>query len=70
MTFNAFLLATWAAAVSATASGIWAQAIHPVTGEALSDDQTFTYHVLDEPPSIDSGLAEDVEGAHVSRNLF
>ena len=70
ITFKAFLLATSAAAVFATASGVWAQAIHPVTGKLLSDDQTFTYCVLDQPPSIDPGLAEDVEGAHVSRNLF
>ena len=70
MTFKAFLLATSAAAVFATASGVCAQTVHPVTGEALSDDQTSTYRVLDQPPSIYPGLAEDVEGAHVSRNLF
>lgn len=68
MTFKAALLAGTAAVVFAT--GAWAQATHPETGEALAENQTFTYRVLDEFPSIDPGLIEDVEGSHVGRNLF
>jgi oligopeptide transport system substrate-binding protein len=41
-----------------------------VTGEALASDQTFTYRVGDESPSIDPGLVEDVDGAAVVRDLF
>lgn len=68
MTFKAALLAGTAVAILAT--GAFAQATHPTTGEALSDNQTFTYRVLDEFPSIDPNLIEDVEGSHVGRNLF
>lgn len=35
-----------------------------------SDQQTFTYSVLDAFPSIDPQLSEDVEGAAVERDLF
>jgi oligopeptide transport system substrate-binding protein len=53
------------------ASGALAQgATHPETGEALAENQTFSYRVLDEFPSIDPGLIEDVEGSHVARQLF
>lgn len=68
MTLKSALLAGTAAVL--LASGAWAQATHPVTGEALSDNQTFTYRVLDEFPSIDPNLIEDVEGSAVGRNLF
>lgn len=68
MTFKAALLAGTAAVVFA--SGAWAQATHPETGEVLAENQTFTYRVLDEFPSIDPGLVEDVSGGEVARNLF
>ncbi len=68
MTLKSALLAGTAAVLMAPAA--WAQATHPTTGEALSDNQTFTYRVLDEFPSIDPNLVEDVEGSHVARNLF
>lgn len=70
MTFKAILLATSAAALIASGGSTWAQATHPVTGEALAADQTFTYRILDEPPSIDPGIAEDVTGAEILRDLF
>ena len=54
-------------AVSATAL---AAATHPVTGEALSDDQTFTYRLLDQFPTLDPQLNQDVSGFHVIRDLF
>ena len=68
MTFKAALLAGTAFAFIGT--GVFAQATHPTTGEALSDNQTFTYRVLDEFPSIDPNMIEDVEGSHIGRNLF
>ncbi len=43
---------------------------HPKTGEALADDQTFTYRVLDEHSSVDPQVVEDVSGAEIVRDLF
>jgi oligopeptide transport system substrate-binding protein len=71
MTFHATLRASTAAALLAVmASGAFAQATHPVTGEVLADTQTFTYRILDEFPSIDPGVAEDVSGGEIIRDLF
>ncbi|EPX84680.1 ABC-type oligopeptide transport system, periplasmic component [Rubellimicrobium thermophilum DSM 16684] len=63
-----FTLAASLAALVAT--GALAQGAMPAEGETLSDNQTFTYRVLDEFPSIDPGMVEDVEGSHVARQLF
>ena len=70
MTIKATLLAGAATALVAWASFAAAQATHPVTGEALAADQTFTYRILDDFPSIDPGVAEDVSGGEVIRDLF
>ena len=43
---------------------------HPVTGEMLADDQTFTYWALDEHSSIDPQIVEDVSGSDIIRDLF
>ncbi|MFQ5622717.1 MAG: peptide ABC transporter substrate-binding protein [Paracoccaceae bacterium] len=43
---------------------------HPVTGEPLADDQTFTYRVLDEHSSVDPQIVEDVSGSEIVRDLF
>ena len=43
---------------------------HPVTGEMLADDQTFTYWALDEHSSIDPQIVEDVGGSDIVRDLF
>jgi len=43
---------------------------HPVTGEPLADDQTFTYRVLDEHSSVDPQVVEDVSGSEIVRDLF
>ena len=61
-----------AAAVAALVAGAQAHAAgtHPVTGEALSDDQTFTYRLLDQFPTLDPQLNEEVAGFHVIRDLF
>jgi oligopeptide transport system substrate-binding protein len=39
-------------------------------GEALADDQTFTYRVLDEHSSVDPQIVEDVSGSEIVRDLF
>ena len=39
-------------------------ATHPVTGETLAEDQTFTYSLLDEFTSVDPQIVEDVSGHH------
>jgi len=70
MTLRTQLLA--GAALAALAGQAFAEA-HTMTGpngETLAENQTFTYRVLDEFPSIDPGLIEDVEGSHIGRNLF
>jgi oligopeptide transport system substrate-binding protein len=62
---------TTTAAIYALATGMaLAEATHPVTGEKLSDDQTYTYRDLDSLPSIDPQLVEDSAGHDISRNLF
>ncbi|MBB95429.1 MAG: oligopeptide ABC transporter substrate-binding protein OppA, partial [Rhodobacteraceae bacterium] len=48
----------------------WAAGTHPDTGEALADDQTFTYRVLDELSSLDPQIVEDVIGSEFARDLF
>ena len=47
-----------------------AQAATPQPGETLSDDQSFTYNVIDEIVTLDPGLLEVVDDADISRNLF
>lgn len=72
MTLRTKLMATTAAMLIASSGAVVADAhaTHPVTGEALASNQTFTYRVGDESPSIDPGLVEDVDGAAVVRDLF
>lgn len=45
-------------------------ATHPVTGETLADDQTFTYSLLDEFTTADPQMVEDVSGSYFVRDLF
>ncbi|WP_439153840.1 peptide ABC transporter substrate-binding protein [Yoonia sp.] len=72
MTLKTRLMATSAAILIAAtgAANADAHATHPVTGETLASDQTFTYRVGDESPSYDPGLVEDVDGSDVVRDLF
>lgn len=72
MTFTTFLKATTATALIGAGGMALADghATHPVTGEALATDQTFTYRVLDEHSSVDPGIVEDVTGAELVRDLF
>ena len=64
LTVLGFLL-PMAAAVPAAAAGV-----HPKTGERLSDNQTFTYRLLDQFPTLDPQLNEEVAGFHVIRDIF
>ena len=59
-----FVLATFAT------SSVFAAGTHPVTGEALADDQTFTYSLLDEFTTADPQMVEDVSGSYFVRDLF
>jgi len=59
-----FVLATFAA------SSVFAAGTHPATGEALADDQTFTYSLLDEFTTADPQMVEDVSGSYFVRDLF
>ncbi|MBM1221500.1 peptide ABC transporter substrate-binding protein [Ponticoccus sp. SC2-23] len=72
MTFKATLLAGTATALIALAGMAVADghATHPVTGDVLASDQSFTYRVLDDFPSIDPQLIQDVSGSEVARDLF
>jgi oligopeptide transport system substrate-binding protein len=69
MTIRTVLTATVAVYALATGFAL-AEGTHPVTGEALSDNQTYTYRDLDSLPSIDPQLVEDSAGHDVVRNLF
>ncbi|MEL7178874.1 MAG: peptide ABC transporter substrate-binding protein [Pseudomonadota bacterium] len=72
MTLKTRLLVTATAVLIATSTALFADghATHPVTGETLASDQSFTYRDLDESPSIDPGLAEDSAGGDILRDLF
>ncbi len=72
MTLKTKLLATTSALLIASTGALYADghATHPVTGETLASDQTFTYRDLDESPSIDPGIAEDSAGGDILRDLF
>lgn len=59
LTAAAFLLATTSAF-----------AANPEAGEKLSDNQTFTYRVLDEFPTLDPQLVEETVGGIITRDLF
>ena len=59
-----------AALAIATAGQTQAAGIHPVTGEKLADDQTFTYRLLDQFPTLDPQLNQDTSGFHIIRDLF
>ena len=63
-----FLALTTAALLLGTSA--LAMTTHPETGEALAEDQTFSYRLLDDVPTLDPQLIEDVSGSHVARQLF
>ena len=68
---NFFMKAILLASSISWASGpLQAAGTHPKTGEALADDQTFTYQTIDEHTSVDPQLVEDEGGAAIVRDLF
>ena len=69
MSIKATLLAGAATALMAW-GGFAAAEVMLAEGEALAASQTFTYRVLDDFPSIDPGIVEDVSGAEIVRDLF
>ena len=70
MTLTSVLKAVAVALAVAAAAQAQAAGTHPGTGEALSNNQTFTYRLLDQFPTLDPQLNEDTSGFHVIRDLF
>ena len=70
MTFMTNLKLTAAAIAVLAAAPALATGTHPETGEALSDNQTFTYRLLDQFPTLDPALNEETAGFHAIRQLF
>lgn len=68
MTFRHLFACT--AALALVAGGASAQATHPETGEPLAENQTFTYRLLDQFPTLDPQLNEETAGFHVIRDIF
>ena len=68
--FTSTLSAIVAAFAIAATTQSQAAGTHSVTGEALADDQTFTYRLLDQFPTVDPQLNEDTSGFHIIRDLF
>ena len=69
-TWTAAVKASGAALVIAATVQVQAAGTHPVTGEALADNQTFTYRLLDQFPTLDPQLNQETAGFHVIRDLF
>ncbi|MBF9030270.1 oligopeptide ABC transporter substrate-binding protein OppA [Rhodobacterales bacterium HKCCE3408] len=67
---KAFLGTTAAIAMIAFGGAALAQATHPDTGEALSENQSFSYRLLDQFPTLDPQLIEETAGGHVARQMF
>jgi len=70
MSLFAKTLAASFVAATLAAAPVLAAGTHPVTGEALADDQTFTYSIGDEHTSVDPQIVEDVSGSDIIRDLF
>ncbi|MEL6678843.1 MAG: ABC transporter substrate-binding protein, partial [Pseudomonadota bacterium] len=70
MTIKSVFALTLTAAFLSTTGPVFAAGTHPVTGEALSDNQTLTYRLLDQFPTLDPQLNEETSGFHVIRDLF
>ena len=58
------------AALLALSTASFAAGTHPVTGDTLSDDQSFKFRLNAQFPTIDPQLIEETVGGHVSRQLF
>ena len=69
-TWTAAVMASGAALAIAATVQVQAAGTHPVTGEALAGNQTFTYRLLDQFPTLDPQLNQETSGFHVIRDLF
>lgn len=71
MSLQKMVALTATSALLWTAAPLWAAGhTHPDTGEILSDNQSFTYRLLDQFPTLDPQLNEETSGATVIRDLF
>ncbi|MGJ8528003.1 peptide ABC transporter substrate-binding protein [Maritalea sp.] len=72
MKFTSIFKAASAATLMVAMAGgtAFADKMHPMTGEKLAADQTFTYRLLDGIPTLDPQLNEDVSGSDILRDLF
>jgi len=70
MTIRPLMLSATAALLLSAAPLLAAGHSHPETGEALADNQTFTYRLLDQFPTLDPQLNEETAGFHVIRQIF
>lgn len=70
MSYFAKSMAASFVVASIAATSVFAAGTHPVTGEALADDQTYTYSMMDDPTSLDPQIIEDVSGSYFARDLF
>lgn len=71
MKFTTLFKAASATAIMVSmAGGAYADKMHPMTGEKLAADQTFTYRLLDGIPTLDPQLNEDTSGSDILRDLF
>lgn len=71
MSFKAALLASAVALSGLVPAGpVRAGDTHPVTGEALADNQDYTYWLLEAIKSMDPQINTDNEGGDVLRSLF
>lgn len=66
---KAFLTLT-AAGLLLSSAAAFAAGTHPTTGEKLADNQSFSYRLLDQFPTIDPQLIEETAGSHVADQLF
>ena len=69
MRHSIFALTTFGLLLGSTAALAGGHS-HPETGEKLAEDQTFSYRLLDDVPTLAPQLIEDVSGSHVARQLF
>jgi oligopeptide transport system substrate-binding protein len=70
MTYRFPLILSATAVFLGSGAAVFAAGTHPVTGEALSDNQSFTYRMSDDLKTLDPQLNEETLGFHAIRDLF
>ena len=69
MTRTAALIASTALSLTLALPG-FAAGTHPQTGEPLAENQSFSYRLLAQFPTLDPQLIEETAGGHVARQMF